>query len=133
MFSDASAVNTTISAIAATVNNANAKANFVFMEPPVVRTKPTLRQKSRRDQREAFLKALRIKVAANCGAHRRWGQDSQSELEPQREPTLPTAAVRDRRSLLLVHVSLNRPYSTRLRRDERRGRMFLNWLVGYSN
>jgi len=30
------------------------------------------------------------------------------ELEPQREPTLPTAAVRDRRSLLLVHVSLNK-------------------------
>jgi hypothetical protein len=44
MFSDA--VNTTISAIAATVNNANAKADFVFMEPPVVQTNPMLRQKA---------------------------------------------------------------------------------------
>jgi len=39
-------VNTTISAIAATMNNTNAKADFVFMEPPVVQTKPTLRQKA---------------------------------------------------------------------------------------
>jgi len=36
MFSDASAVNTMINAIAPTANNGNATADFVFMEAPVV-------------------------------------------------------------------------------------------------